>query len=150
MPLTLEISTWGIQRLPQETCDWCHVADYHFYLDPSDWPPLTDSGYMSGYITPPVIHRILIFRVISNSEWFITTFTSLGFHGPKGIPGICVKHLLLSKICIWNMSYIWHIWASLMAQVVKNPPAMQETWVQSLGWEDHLAKGKATHSSILA
>ena len=34
--------------------------------------------------------------------------------------------------------------------LVKNPPAMQETWVQSLGWEDPLGKGKATHSSILA
>ena len=41
-------------------------------------------------------------------------------------------------------------WASLLAQLVKNLPAMQETWVQSLGWEDHLEKGKATHSSILA
>ena len=37
-----------------------------------------------------------------------------------------------------------------MAQLVKNPPAMQETWVQSLSWEDPLEKGKATHSSILA
>ena len=41
-------------------------------------------------------------------------------------------------------------WASLVAQLVKNPPAMQETWVQSLGWEDPLEKGKTTHSSILA
>ena len=40
-------------------------------------------------------------------------------------------------------------WASLVAQLVKNPPAMWETWVQSLGWEDPLEKGKATHSSIL-
>ena len=37
-----------------------------------------------------------------------------------------------------------------MAQLVKNLPAMWETWVQSLGWEDPLEKGKATHSSILA
>ena len=37
-----------------------------------------------------------------------------------------------------------------MAQLVKNPPAMQETWVQSLGWEDPLEKEKATYSSILA
>ena len=42
------------------------------------------------------------------------------------------------------------IWASLMAQMVKNPPAVQETWVQSLGWEDSLEEGIATHSSILA
>ena len=41
-------------------------------------------------------------------------------------------------------------WASLVAQLVKNLPAMRETWVQSLGWEDSLEKGKATHSSILA
>ena len=41
-------------------------------------------------------------------------------------------------------------WASLVAQLVKNPPAMQETWVRSLGWEDTLEKGTATHSSILA
>ena len=41
-------------------------------------------------------------------------------------------------------------WASLVAQTIKNPPAMQETWVQSLGWEDPLEDGMATHSSILA
>ena len=37
-----------------------------------------------------------------------------------------------------------------MAQTVKNPPAMRETWVQSLGWEDPLEEDLATHSSILA
>ena len=40
--------------------------------------------------------------------------------------------------------------ASLVAQLVKNLPVMQETWVQSLGWEDPLEKGKVTHSSMLA
>ena len=40
--------------------------------------------------------------------------------------------------------------ASLVAQLVKNPPAMWKTWVWSLGWEDPLEKGKDTHSSILA
>ena len=42
------------------------------------------------------------------------------------------------------------VWASLVAQLVKNLPAVQETWIQSLGWEDPLEKRKATHSSILA
>ena len=42
------------------------------------------------------------------------------------------------------------LWASLVAQTVKNPPATQETQVQSLGWEDPLEKDMATHSSILA
>ena len=41
-------------------------------------------------------------------------------------------------------------WACLVTQLVKNLPAMWETWVQSLGWEDALEKGKATLSSILA
>ena len=40
--------------------------------------------------------------------------------------------------------------AFLVAQMVKNPPAMWETWVKFLGWEDPLEKGMATHSSILA
>ena len=41
-------------------------------------------------------------------------------------------------------------WASLVAPLVKDPPAMWKTWVISLGWEDPLEKGKATHSRILA
>ena len=41
-------------------------------------------------------------------------------------------------------------WASLVAQLIKNPPAIQGTWVRSLGWEDLLEKGKATQCSILA
>ena len=45
---------------------------------------------------------------------------------------------------------IFDSWAFLVAQLVKNPPAMREIWVWSLAWEDPLEKGKATHSSILA
>ena len=41
------------------------------------------------------------------------------------------------------------VWASLMAQMVKNLPAMQETQIQSLGWEDPLEEGRATHSVFL-
>ena len=46
--------------------------------------------------------------------------------------------------------YYTFIWASLVAQLVKNLPAMLETWVQSLGWKDPLEEGMATHSSTLA
>ena len=45
---------------------------------------------------------------------------------------------------------IYSVWAFLIAQEVKNPPAIQETWVRALGWDDPLEKGKATLSSILA
>ena len=48
------------------------------------------------------------------------------------------------------MTQFPHLWASLVAQMVKNLPAMQETQVLSLGREDPLEKGMATHSSILA
>ena len=44
----------------------------------------------------------------------------------------------------------YFLWAFLVAQLVKNPPAMRETWVQSLGWEDPLEKGKVIHSNLLA
>ena len=49
-----------------------------------------------------------------------------------------------------GMGYpLQYSWASLVAQTVKNLPAMQETWIWSLGWEDPLEEGMATHSSIL-
>ena len=48
------------------------------------------------------------------------------------------------------MLYLHKERASLVAQTVKNLPAMRETWVRSLGWEDPPEKGMATHSSILA
>ena len=50
----------------------------------------------------------------------------------------------------WKVAIIIIPSASLVAQMVKNLPAMQETWVQSLGWEDALEQEIATHSSILA
>ena len=49
-----------------------------------------------------------------------------------------------------SLTVLQYSWASLVAQLIKNPPATWETWVQSLGWEDPLEKGKATHSSTLA
>ena len=51
-------------------------------------------------------------------------------------------------VCFYLISFYTR--AYLIPQLVKNPPAMWETWVRSLGWEDHLEKGKATESSILA
>ena len=52
---------------------------------------------------------------------------------------------------IYQVDYVLGlIWASLMAYTVKNPPVVQETQVRSLGWEDLLEEGTATHSSIPA
>ena len=63
---------------------------------------------------------------------------------PGSIPG-------LGKSTEEGIGYpLQYSWASLVAQLVKNLPAVQETWVRSLGWEDPLEKGKATHFSLLA
>ena len=57
------------------------------------------------------------------------------------------KYMLL----IWGIScFLSLLWASLVSQIVKNLPGIQETWVQSLGLEDPLEKGMATPSNILA
>ena len=63
---------------------------------------------------------------------------------PSSIPG-------LGRSAGEGIGYpLQYSWASLVAQLVKNPPAIWEAWVQSLGWEDLLEKGEATHSSVLA
>ena len=54
--------------------------------------------------------------------------------------------LLVLNVCLLFM----HFWAALVAQMVKNLPVMRETQLWSLGWEDPLEEGMATHSSILA
>ena len=84
--------------------------------------------------------RLSVFKSCSgrypSPQWFFYMVSGTHLLPPGGY-----KLLLLLS---------WHFKASLIAQLVKNPPAMQETWVRSLGWEDPLEKGKATHSSVLA
>ena len=79
-------------------------------------------------------------------------------HLPEIYPDTQKSFFLAAKTCKrlsqvfgeGNGNPLQYSWASLVAQLVKNPPAMGETWVRSLGWEDPLEKGKATLSSILA
>ena len=52
-------------------------------------------------------------------------------------------------ICTYTYTHT-HTWASLVAQTIKNPPAVWKTWVQSLVWEGPLVEGMTTHCSILA
>ena len=78
------------------------------------------------------------------------TFTFL-----KRLKQLCANRCFLpclkvSVLLLANLLIIIIAGASLVAQMVKNPPAIQETWVQSLGWEDPLEKGTAIHSSIVA
>ena len=78
------------------------------------------------------------------------TMTPAGFVKLLSGPSRCPK-----LIWIWlpwqHLKSSWFkVKASLVAQLVKNPPAMQETWVRSLDWEDPLEEGMATHFSILS
>ena len=69
------------------------------------------------------------------------------FRSPSGFK---YKEEEKHNTCRRNYILLWQNKGFPLAQLVKNPPAMQETWVQSLGWEDPLKKGKATRSNILA
>ena len=60
------------------------------------------------------------------------------------------SQIKVQEVFLSTSPHLYPWWASLVAQMVKNPPPMQETWVQSLGQEDPLEKGRTTHSSILA
>ena len=82
---------------------------------------------------PRIGHRLSVFKNCSVVFFYMLSGTHL-------LPPGGYKLLLSS----------WHFKASLIAQLVKNPPAMREIWIQSLGWEDPLEKRKATHSSVQA
>ena len=89
-------------------------------------------------------------------DWFSLGFIGLISLQSKGLSGLFFSRdfsWLFSRVSS-KASILWHsaffMRASLVAQLVKNLPAIQKTWVQSLGWEDPLEKGRATHSSILA
>ena len=86
------------------------------------------------------VHGMFQARVL---EW-----VAIAFSGNTGDPG-SIPGLGRSPE-EWVSYPLQYSWAALEAQLVKNLPAMPETWVRSLGWEDPLEKGKATHSSILA
>ena len=84
-----------------------------------------------------------IFKSVESESHSVLS-ASLQPHGLYSPTGSSVHAILQARILEWAAS------SSLVAQLVKNLPATQETWVQSLGWEDPVEKGKATHSNILA
>ena len=94
-------------------------------------------------LSPPgsSVYGILQARVL---EWVAISFSG----GNTGDPGSIPES---GRSPGEGIGYpLQYSWASPVAQMVKNPPAVLEIWVHSLGWEDPLEKGKATHSSILA
>ena len=91
--------------------------------------------------------QLLLYQ-INNSQGFPASSageeSACNVGDPSSIPGLGISP---GEGIGYPLQYSW---ASLVAQSIKNLPAMGETWVQSLGWEDPLEKRTATHSSILA
>ena len=89
-----------------------------------------------------------------NKAEFLTVFKtwmweSFSNNDPK--PEAQYKQKQNKNLTTWKYGHLYEwSWASLVSWLVKNTPAVQETWVWSLGWEDPLEEGMATHSSILA
>ena len=122
-------------------------------------PSFTFESIMSCFTSPPTRPWLCPEKVVSYLTFFSLVlwayfiwhnyFNKEFFHVAQNSnhnKKVQVKILVSHQVADFIVSY----WASLVAQLVKNPPAMWETWVWSLGWEDPLEKGKATHSSILA
>ena len=93
-------------------------------------------------------------------RWLSTQTSHLGCPVPLQ-PGLLPLSITKQKEERWTFCFLHitpptfpsaspHLFLVKVAQTVKNPPAVQETWVWFLDWEDSLKKGKATHSSILA
>ena len=98
---------------------------------------------------PPLLHYHLTFIICSMGTWSFPD-SSVGKESAcnAGDPGSTPE---LERSAGEGIGYPHqYSWASLVAQLVKNLPAMWEIWVQYLGWEEPLEKGKATHSSNLA
>ena len=76
--------------------------------------------------------------------------SGLWHHTSVTLSVVFLTHCISTVLRIAYYVDSWWPRASLVTQQVKNLPAMLETWVRSLGWEDPLEKGKATHSSVLA
>ena len=95
-----------------------------------------------------VAHQALLSMGFSRQEYW----SGLSFPSPSLSHYIPVIYLSILPVCklLEGINFLTYYCIPSIAQLVKNLPAMQETLVQFLGWEDALEKGKATHSSILA
>ena len=138
----------GSQRVRQE---WNDLASTHIII------------YSFGVCRELSIYSNLIKLLVKKLSVQVSAELKVIWSGGDR-PSLRLRHLslvLLTPVSLglwflqetdtwWACLVIWIVHASLIAQLVKNPPAMPETPVWSLGWEDPLEKGKATHSSILA
>ena len=96
----------------------------------------------ASIVSPSICHEVM------QPDAMILVFWMLSFKPAFSLSSFTFFKRLFSSSSLSVIKVV--SWASLVAQLVKNPPAMWETWVQPLGWEDPLEKWKATYSIILA
>ena len=134
---------------------WPKCWSFSFSISPSnaysglisfrmDW---LDLLVVQGTLKSLVQHHSSKASVLQHSTFFIVQLSHPYMTTGKTIA--LTRRIFVGKV----MSLLYNMLSRLVcvvAQLVKNPPAIWETWLQSLGWEDPLEKGKATHSSILA
>ena len=101
-------------------------------------------SHVQLFATPwTVAHKALLFMRFPRQEYW----SGLPCPPPGELPNPGIEPTFPAASALQMGSLLL---ASMVAQLVKNPPAMWESWVRSLGWEDPLEEGKATHSGILA
>ena len=101
-------------------------------------------SHVQLFATPwTVAHKALLFMRFPRQEYW----SGLPCPPPGELPNPGIEPTFPAASALQMGSLLL---ASMVAQLVKNPPAMWESWVRSLGWKDPLEKGSATHSSILA
>ena len=102
------------------------------------------SSHVQLFATPwTVAHQTLLFMKLPRQE----QWSGLPCPPPGELPNPRIEPVFPAASALQTGSLLL---ASMVAQLVKNPPAMWGSWVRSLGWKDLLEKGNATHSSILA
>ena len=107
------------------------------------WPKCWSFSFSSSISPSNDYSELISFKI----DWF-------DLLAVQGILKSLLQHRSLKGSILWHSAFFMvqlsYPWASLVTQLVKNPPAMRETWVQPLGWEDPLERKKSTYSSILA
>ena len=96
----------------------------------------------------PTEKKTLCFQILTAFFFFFLFLAELGYYRELSRVLCAIQWILVDGFI--NSSLYMLIWTSLVAQMIKNLPAMQETWVRSLGWEDPLEKRMVTASGILA
>ena len=88
----------------------------------------------------------MIAKILENYQYLFLSSSLILSSTLCNLADVCIVFTFFERLIFVR----YGTWGSLVAQTVKNPPAMQETWVQSLSWEDPLEEEMATHSSIFA